>query len=174
MNNEIKNLKREIQLLRRVGLAALMTILAVFLCAAKPQIPGKHTTVRAPFHVVDRNGRTSVVIDVPEGKPCLRLYDDKGGVAAILSSNRDGGNLTINNKSGTAVVRVTALPEGGLVGITDNTGTARVYVKSSETGGLVDVRDNNGSVGVVLGGGDHGGGRVFVFGSAGERLFSTP
>ena len=160
MNERLERLEQELTATRRrLGQVQIAFALAVVagLCIGwvRPAVTqGKDTTVKAPFTVVDDDGR-----------PVLEI-----------TARKHGGGLTVFNQAGKGVAAMAAVADGGGLFVDNNNVESDGPVASLEAtkwGGRLLIYQNNGDpvAGVIV---DRGGGKLLLFDRREKLLFEAP
>jgi hypothetical protein len=126
------------------------------------------TVVRAPFRVVDEDGKLLLEIARDRDGAALRLRNAAGGTAAILWADAAGGNINLINAAGKPSVSMTTRDDnaGGEIAVCNKDGTTLGSLFAREDGAGGNLRINNASgknVGALFARSDGAGGNFTVY-----------
>lgn len=146
----VARLEREARLWRLAAVGLLATGLAALPLASRAQkaVPAG-TTVRAPFRVVDEQGRTLVRVDTDRDRNArLQLLDVRGTCLADLTESPLGGGLVqARTGTGRSVARLEGGSAGASVMLQDAQGVPGVEIGASQgDGGFLKLREGSGEV----------------------------
>ena len=102
--------------------------------ARRSEAKGPGKTVRAPFTVVNEDGRPIFKVGATDEGGRMWVYRKAGGTAIVLGPVSDGSQLTLANKAGTSTTVLLASPSGGRVLLTNPTGFGAVFLGADKNG----------------------------------------
>ena len=182
MNERLERLEQKLAASeRRLGRLQIAFALAVVvgLCvgAVRPAVTQeKGTTVKAPFRVVDKEGRTLLNVHVFEGRAALSLLDQDGKSAVSISATADGGGVMhLSNRDGKPAIVMGADDDGGGVMDLSNRDGKRVIVMGAgaDGDGGLGVSNRDGKTGITMFATDAGG-QLTLLDNAGKVRFKAP
>lgn len=166
--------------LTRAGVVLILLsggVLAARPAAVQPEL----STVRAPFRVVDDQGRTLLQVDASENRaqpgqrlPRIELFSPVGKRSAGLYVTPGGGTVAVTDWQGEGGASMGAVGSSGILHILDRWHEPVVTLRAMEQGGRLEVYTRRGdTLAAVVRAGENGG-YLAVHDRSGKRSFSAP
>ena len=134
----------------RVATLAAFTISGILAAAVLIPAPGmargQRNDTRAPFRVVDEDGKPLVEITGGRNGAQLALFNGDGKLAAGVGAGRGGGFIQAYDAAGQGPLAILQAQEtGGIVAVSNPQKKPEAALASLEAGGMLEIFDRNGN-----------------------------
>jgi hypothetical protein len=152
LKQRLAGAESSLRTMRWVGSAAAAlftagTIGAVTLAATHSGVSqSDRATIRAPFRVVDAQGKPLLHLDADQNGPQLRLFDRAGEPITSLGATPEGGIFRVSSRGGKGNLQLYADSHGGQITLSgQNQSHPVAWLGSKEEGGGLGIYDAAGS-----------------------------